>query len=68
MALKKSQKSPILVTFTISVKTVFSAVKDAKFSVSYVKGVPYFVRRWYTKRVSFLSKTAYRRDSPAQPP
>ena len=49
--------------FTISVKTVFSAVKDAKFSVSYVKGAPYFVRRWYTKKVPFLSKTAYKRDS-----
>ena len=54
--------------FTISVKTVFSAVKDAKFSVSYVKGAPYFVRRWYTKKVPFPSKTAYKRDSPPHPP
>ena len=60
MAVKRSRNRRLVLRF-VQIYSTFTAVKrDINFSTRYVKGAPFFNRR-YTKSVPSLSKVVYKR-------
>ena len=60
MAVKRSRNRRLVLRFVQIYSTLTSVKRDINFSTRYVKGAPFFNRR-YTKSVPSLSKVVYKR-------
>ena len=60
MAVKRSRNRRLVLRFVQIYSTFTSVKRDINFSTRYVKGAPFFNRR-YTKSVPSLSKVVYKR-------